>query len=219
MSFVRILAARLRNRKLAWVAVRAVAIAAGRHYRHADVRRNEPVAPVAAAASVIGFIDKVQDGGQGIAVSGWALSQDGVREVALVVNGQTRIPAHTGVSRHDAAADHAGYPDAAQSGFEGTTILSPRPRDYRALVLQTDAPTQTCISVSAQQTDGHWVTLVASLSLSLPLPLPLASALDTPAGRVLAPPTIETQFTRLGIAWAGNAQPQFAIRQVVLYPR
>ena len=100
---------------------------------------------------------------------------------------------------------------------EGASIESPgelalRPRDYRAVVLQTNAPPDaTRISVQGQGIDGEWVTLIPQRTLS--------SAPATRAGRLLELPLTETEFVRLRIAWASDSRSEFAIRQIALYPR
>ncbi len=55
------------------------------------------------------------------------MSRDGIRDATLILNGQTRIALRTGIVRADVAAVHAQYPNAAQSGFEGTATLESRP--------------------------------------------------------------------------------------------
>ncbi len=121
------LSALLSNKKLvlvgALIAVLAVGVAT-RHYRAGSSIQAEKVAPV---ANVIGFIDRLQDGGKSIAISGWAVSPDGIRDATLILNGQTRIALRTGIGRPDVATAHAQYRNAANSGFEGTAALEPRP--------------------------------------------------------------------------------------------
>jgi hypothetical protein len=130
MSMLRNVAAFLNKNRLAWVAALllvAIAGLAARHYPPKSSLGQAPIAPAAPVASVIGFIDKLEDAGQSVTLAGWALSPDGVRDVTLVLNGQTRIALRTGVGRPDVAAVHGGNPDAARAGFEGTASISPRP--------------------------------------------------------------------------------------------
>jgi hypothetical protein len=152
MSSSRKNVASLFNNKLSWVAALLLAIVVGlaaRHYPPASRAAQDPPARAAAAASVIGFIDKLQDGGQSIAVTGWALSPDGVRDVALVLNGQTRIALRTGIGRPDVAGVHGGIPDAARSGFEGTAAISPRPAGILRLDVEvTDKKGRSAILAS-----------------------------------------------------------------------
>jgi hypothetical protein len=133
MSLFRIYAAALSKKKLVLVGVMIAVLTVGlgtRHYRSASLAERQKAAPAAAApaaASVIGFIDTLKDGGQTIAISGWAVSRDGIRDATLILNGQTRIALRTGIGRPDVAAVHAQFPNAANSGFEGTATLEPRP--------------------------------------------------------------------------------------------
>lgn len=86
-------------------------------------------------------------------------------------------------------------------------------QDYRALVVQTDAPAQTTrVGVQAQSADGKWVVLVSETYLS--------EAPETRAGRVLALPPTDAQFQRLRLTWLpGQQGASFGIRRIALYPR
>ncbi len=87
------------------------------------------------------------------------------------------------------------------------------PRDYRALVVQTDAPADaTRVGVQAQAADGQWVVLVA--------PMLLSETRQTRAGYVLALPPADAEFQRLRITWVpGQRGASFGIRHLALYPR
>jgi hypothetical protein len=99
-----------------------------------------------------------------------------------------------------------------QGAIESPGELGFRPRDYGAVIIQTDAPPEiTRIAVEGQQPDGKWVTLIPETRLS--------AAPDTRAGRLLAIPAVENEFVRLRIAWTSENQPAFGIRQIALYPR
>src|SRR5665647_2034863 len=135
MSLFRTYAASLSKKKLVLVGVMIAVLTVGlatRHYRSASLAEKEKAALAAAAASVIGSIDSLKDGGQTIAISGWAVSRDGIRDATLILNGQTRIALRTGIGRPDVAAVHAQFPNAANAGFEGTAALEPRPADAGA---------------------------------------------------------------------------------------
>jgi hypothetical protein len=104
--------------------------------------------------------------------------------------------------------------DADASGaIESPGELQFSPRDYRALVVQTDAPADaTRVGVQAQAADGQWVVLVA--------PMLLSETRQTRAGYVLALPPADAEFQRLRITWVpGQRGASFGIRHLALYPR
>jgi hypothetical protein len=103
-------------------------------------------------------------------------------------------------------------PSAGKAAIASPGELALRPRNYRAMIIQTDAPPQsTRVGVQGQQADGKWLTLIPQA--------PLSSAPETRAGRLLAMPAVENEFVRLRITWSGEQLTAFSVRQIALYPR
>jgi len=75
--------------------------------------------PMAPDIDVLGAIDQPREGtqiNQPFAVSGWAVTSDGIQWVAIYVDGEFLAYAKTGLSRPDV---HNLYPDKRDSGSSG----------------------------------------------------------------------------------------------------
>lgn len=171
MSFIRTCAASLRERKLLLVGFVVAVLASGfavHHYRPGSIEKIS--APATAAASVMGFIDRLEDNGQSIGIAGWAVSHDGVRDATLILNGQIRIALRTGIGRADVAAAHGQYPNAAQSGFEGTATLESRPAGViRAEVEVTDGKGRKAILATRSLAPADFRETWAAMAAQRPL--------------------------------------------------
>src|SRR5215471_13890446 len=82
---------------------------------------NSPRAASAAAADPFGFLGGIPTGDNGgngtIPLTGWALAQDGVFAVDIVVDGSIIGRATYGRSRPGVARRFPGFPDSAAAGF------------------------------------------------------------------------------------------------------
>lgn len=128
----------------------------------------------AVAAPAIGSLDELVEsgGGQRIAVSGWALSRDGVAHVELVVNGDLRLPLKARVPRPDVARVHPDFPESAIAGFEGKFDSSAWPSGFKSLeIVVSDRQGGTTVlarrTLPTSASAGAWSGLPRTRAFSL----------------------------------------------------
>ena len=143
---------RNRRRLIALLLVAVVSIMGGIGYKFIKSHRPQwlkftQAAPQPPAA--IGYIDKLAEdpaNSKQIKVAGWALAEDGVSGIELVLNGQFRIPLQTALIRTDVAQAYPAYPDAAKAGFEGVVDTSIWVANWSAMeVVVTDRKGRTSV--------------------------------------------------------------------------
>jgi hypothetical protein len=70
---------------------------------------------------------------------GWALADDGIEEVAVYIDGQYVISAHTGVERPDVAKTFPKEPGAGKAGWRASVDVSSFPAGIHQFVVQAAA--------------------------------------------------------------------------------
>jgi SAM-dependent methyltransferase len=109
----------------------------------------------------------------GTAVSGWAYSPAGIREISVWLDGRRMGEATHGLARQDVAQANPEWPEAQRSGFRYRLDAAPAP----------PLPRTAELTIVAEDGDGGRVEERRAVRVVEPPPLPMAGSLDIPKRR------------------------------------